>query len=167
MANRIRTGADLIPRSPNPLIPLFTIMTRIAYNRAVQLPYPIVCLLLGLVLGWAPYFLHGPIPDKLSSMIAPDPNQSMWIHVKGAVSVWGYYVARMSIGFFVGITVWPRQWYLRGPMCGFLLILPLGIMALGLPPCGPRCMSLNVSTGSLIGFTVAGLAYLITGKHRW
>lgn len=137
-----------------------------AYKQRVSLPYPLVCLLLGLVLAWLPWLLHGPIPEKLASMIAPDELHGVWVPVRGAVSVWGYYAARMLIGFFVGITSWPRAWYLRGPMCGFLLMLPLGVMALGLPPCGPPCMAYNLTTGSTVGLLVAGLAFLITGKHR-
>ena len=89
------------------------------------LPYPLVCTLLGVLLGWLPWFVHGPIPYKFNVL-----------YIRGAVAVWGFYSARMLIGFFVGITRWPTQWYLRGPLCGLLMMLPLGFISLAMPGCG-------------------------------
>ena len=60
-------------------------------------------------------FLHGPIPEKFNLF-----------YLRGAVAVWSWYTARLLIGFMVGITCWPRRWYLRGPLCGFLMMLPPG-----------------------------------------
>ena len=77
-----------------------------------------------------------------------------------------FYSARLLIGFFVGITTWPRPWYARGPLCGFLLMLPPGLIALASPGCGPRCMSLNELSAMLIGATVGGIARVITGKDH-
>jgi hypothetical protein len=87
--------------------------------------YSLVCGLIGLVLGWVPMLFHGPIPDKFNAL-----------YIKGAVAVWGYYFARCAIGFLVGITTWPEPWYMRGPLCGALMMLPLGITALATPGCG-------------------------------
>jgi len=99
-----------------------------AYNAPpVRLPYPLLCTLLGFILGWLPRLVHGPIPEKFDVL-----------YIKGAIAVWGFYAARLSIGFFVGNTLWPAQWYARGPLCGFLAMLPLGLIALATPGCGFR-----------------------------
>jgi len=89
------------------------------------MPYPLLCTLLGLVLGWLPFFLHGPIAYKFDIL-----------YIRGAIAVWGFYSARLLIGLLVGITSSPRPWYLRGPLCGFLMLLPVGIIALATPGCG-------------------------------
>jgi hypothetical protein len=81
--------------------------------------------LLGLALGWWPMYFHGPIAEKYNVL-----------YIRGATAVWAWYGARLSIGFLVGITVWPRPWWLRGPMCGLLLMLPLGIVSVATPGCG-------------------------------
>jgi hypothetical protein len=119
------------------------------------LSYPVVCALLGLVVGWAPVLVHGPIAARFDA-----------IYMRGAIAVWAFYSARLLIGFFVGITTWPRPWYARGPLCGFLLMLPPGLIALASPGCGPRCMSLNELSAMAIGATVGGLARVITGKDH-
>jgi hypothetical protein len=94
-------------------------------HRLARVPYPLVCALLGLVLGWLPYFLHGPIPWKFNVL-----------YIQGQIAVWAYYSARLLIGFVVGISVWPRPWYLRGPLCGFVTMLPVTFVALATPRCG-------------------------------
>lgn len=86
--------------------------------------YVLLCTLLGLALGWLPFLIHGPNPGKFNVL-----------YIQGAIAVWAFYGARMLIGFFVGITRWPRPWYIRGPMCGLLVMLPLGIIALATPGC--------------------------------
>lgn len=91
----------------------------------MRIPYPLLCSLAGLVLGWLPMLVHGPIPEKYDAL-----------YINGAVAVWGWYLARHSIGFLVGITTWPGHWYLRGPMCGLLMMLPLGFVSLATPLCG-------------------------------
>jgi hypothetical protein len=88
-------------------------------------PYAAVCAALGLVAGWIPVFLHGPIAEKFNVL-----------YIEGSVAVWGYYAARCSIGVWIGITVLPRPWYLRGPLCGLLALLPLTVVALAMPGCG-------------------------------
>ena len=88
-------------------------------------PYPLVSTALGLVLGWAPIALHGPIPEKFDVL-----------YIDGSIAVWAYYTARLSIGLWIGITSWPARWWLRGALCGFLAMLPLGWMALATPGCG-------------------------------
>lgn len=88
--------------------------------------YPRVCTLLGLVLGWAPVLFHGPIPEKFDLL-----------YIKGSIAVWAYYSARLLIGFVVGISVWPERWWLRGPLVGFLTMLPVTFVALATPGCGP------------------------------
>jgi hypothetical protein len=58
--------------------------------------------------------------------------------MRGSIAVWGWYSARLLIGLLVGISVWPRQWYARGPLCGLLMLFPLGLVALATPGCGFR-----------------------------
>jgi hypothetical protein len=89
------------------------------------MPYTLVCVLLGLALGWIPGFLHGPIPEKFNVL-----------YIEGAVAVWGWRVARLSIGLWVGVTAWPAPWWLRGPLVGWLVILPLTFVSLAMPGCG-------------------------------
>jgi hypothetical protein len=90
-------------------------------------PYVLVCTALGLVLGWLPYFLHGPIPHKFNVL-----------YIQGPVAVWGFYAARLLVGLLVGVSVWPRAWYVRGPLAGFLMLSPVGLVALATPGCGFR-----------------------------
>ena len=87
--------------------------------------YRLVCVLAGLVLAWVPRFFHGPIPYKFNIL-----------GIRGDVAVWGWYTARLLIGLLVGITSWPPRWYVRGPLCGFLALLPVGFVALATPGCG-------------------------------
>jgi hypothetical protein len=90
-----------------------------------RISYPLLCIALGLVLGWIPYLLHGPIPEKFNVL-----------YIRGAIAVWAYYSARMSIGLLVGFSHWPRAWYLRGPLCGFVALLPVSLVSLATPGCG-------------------------------
>ena len=92
-----------------------------------RLPYPLVCVLLGLVLAWGPRLVHGPIPYKFAIL-----------GIQGDTAVWAFYTARLLIGFLVGITAWPTRWYLRGPLCGLVAMLPVGLVALATPGCGRR-----------------------------
>lgn len=117
--------------------------------------YPLLCALLGLLLGWLPTLLHGPIAEKYNVL-----------YIRGDIAVWGWYSARLLIGVLVGITRWPRVWWLRGPLCGLLMLFPLSLVSLATPGCGPRCMLLNDATAIAIGTAVAGLAYAITGRHH-
>jgi hypothetical protein len=91
----------------------------------LSLPYFAVCGMLGAALGWAPMLLHGPIPEKFTIY-----------YLDGSSIVWAFYTARLSVGIWVGITTTPRRWYLRGPLCGFLALLPVTFVALGTPGCG-------------------------------
>jgi hypothetical protein len=125
------------------------------YNRAVRLPYALVCTLLGVVLGWLPMFVHGPIPEKYNVL-----------YIRGAVAVWGWYLARLLVGFLVGITTWPAPWWQRGPLCGLVLMLPLGFVSLATPGCGWSCMLINLGSATAIGLAVGGLARLVTGKDH-
>jgi hypothetical protein len=90
-----------------------------------DVPYTAVCVALGLVAGWIPVLLHGPIAEKFNVL-----------YIEGSVAVWGFYAARCSIGLWIGISVLPRRWYLRGPLCGFLALLPLTLVSLAMPGCG-------------------------------
>jgi hypothetical protein len=90
-----------------------------------RIPYPLLCAGLGLVLGWLPVLVHGPIPQKFNVL-----------YVNGSVAIWAFYSARLLVGFAVGVSVWPRRWYLRGPLCGFLTLLPVALIALATPRCG-------------------------------
>jgi len=117
--------------------------------------YRLVCTALGLALGWLPMLVHGPIPWKYDRL-----------GMRGAITVWGWYTARLLIGFMVGISTWPPRWYLRGPLCGLLMLFPLSIVSLSTPGCEGACMFWNDMTAVLIGTTVAGLAWLITGREH-
>ena len=117
--------------------------------------YAAVCTLVGLVLGQLPRLVHGPIPQKFDVL-----------YIKGAVAVWGWYVARSTIGFLVGITVWPERWWLRGPLCGAIMLVPLCFVSLATPGCGPPCASFNLSSAITIGIAVGGIAYLVTRRDH-
>ncbi len=90
-----------------------------------RLPYPLVCALLGGAVGWLPMFVHGPIAAKFNVL-----------YIRGSTAVWAFYTARLLIGVLVGITVWPRPWYVRGPLCGLLALFPLTLISLAMPGCG-------------------------------
>lgn len=119
------------------------------------LPYTLVCTLVGMALGWTPMFLHGPIPQKYDVL-----------YINGSIAVWAWYVARLLIGFMVGITAWPVRWWIRGPLCGFLMVFPLSLVSLATPGCGAPCMGWNLTSATSIGAIVAGVAFAITGKHH-
>lgn len=87
--------------------------------------YPLLCVLLGLILGWVPVFLHGPIPHKFNVL-----------YIDGPIAVWAFYTSRLLVGFWVGIGRWPEPWFLRGPLCGFLALLPVSLVSLATPGCG-------------------------------
>lgn len=126
-----------------------------AADSAQRLRYTLTCVGLGLVLGWMPMLVHGPVPEKWS------------VHgVNGALVVWAYYAARLSIGAWVGFSSTPASWYWRGPLCGALAMLPLGLVGLANPLCGAPCMLWNTVTGATVGFAVAGLAWSFTGRHH-
>lgn len=126
-----------------------------AARRPLRPSYLLVCTLLGAALGWLPILVHGPIPEKFDLL-----------YIRGAIAVWGFYLARCSIGFWIGATAWPERWWLRGPLVGFLVMLPLGIVLLATPGCQGRCTAWNLGTGTALGALVAGLAFLLTGRHR-
>lgn len=90
-------------------------------------PYPLVCAVLGVAFAWLPLLVHGPIPEKFDVLF-----------IRGAIAVWGFYAARLMIGALVGITCWPARWYLRGPLCGVVMMLPVGLIVLATPGCGFR-----------------------------
>ncbi len=121
----------------------------------MRLPYPLLCALLGFVLGWIPMVLHGPIPEKFDLY-----------YLRGEIAVWSWYAARLLVGVWVGITYWPARWYLRGALCGFLAMLPPGIMSLSVPTCGPVCMFWNETTAIALGVIIAGVAYWLTGREH-
>jgi hypothetical protein len=108
----------------------------------------------GAALGWIPWFLHGPIPEKFDLYF-----------LDGSVAVWAWYTARMLIGTWVGITTWPRRWWVRGPMCGLLGMLPVTIVSLAVPTCGAPCMGWNLTTGAVVGLLVATVAFVVTGRE--
>jgi hypothetical protein len=117
--------------------------------------YLLVCTVLGLLVGWIPMFLHGPIPEKYDRL-----------YITGALAVWGWYAARLSIGFWIGISHWPRPWWVRGPLVGALVLFPLTLVSLATPGCGAPCMFWNLVTATAIGVVVSGLAYRLTGRHH-
>jgi hypothetical protein len=121
----------------------------------VGLSYLSLCTLLGIALGALPRLVHGPIHEKFDVL-----------YIKGVVAVWAWYTARSTIGFLVGITCWPERWWLRGPLCGAIMIVPLCFVSLATPGCGPPCAAANFTSSVVVGTSVAGLAYLLTRKHH-
>lgn len=119
------------------------------------MPYALLCTLLGLALGWVPMIAHGPIPYKFDAY-----------GLRGTTAVWGWYTARLSVGFLVGVTTWPGTWWLRGALCGLVMLLPLGFISLANPMCGAPCMFWNEVTGAAIGVVVGGIAFAVTGRHH-
>lgn len=119
-----------------------------------RVPYVALCTAVGLLLGWIPMFVHGPIPEKYSVL-----------YIRGAIAVWGWYTARLLIGFMVGITSWPRPWYVRGPLIGFAMLFPLSLVSLATPGCQLPCMGANLSSATILGGLVAAIAFVMTGKH--
>ncbi len=120
-----------------------------------RVPYPLLCALIGLGLGWLPRLLHGPIPEKFNVL-----------YIQGAMAIWVFYLPRLSIGLLVGISAWPQRWWLRGPLLGLLAMSGPGMLALGMPRCGAGCMARNLASGALIGALVGGIAYAITRRHH-
>ena len=114
--------------------------------------YTVICVVAGLIFGWIPALLHGPIPYKFDIL-----------HIDGSIAVLGFYAARLLIGFMVGITWFPAKWYLRGPMCGFLTMFPLTMISLAMPGCRAVCMFWNLLTATAVGLAVAATARGITG----
>lgn len=90
-----------------------------------RIPYPLLCTILGFGLGWLPMLIHGPIPEKFNVL-----------YIQGAIAIWAFYAARLSIGLLVGVSVWPRQWWIRGPALGALSMLSPALLALATPRCG-------------------------------
>ena len=121
----------------------------------MPLPYAAVCSALGVAAGAVPAFLHGPIHQKFDVL-----------YINGAVAVWAWYVARSLIGFLVGITRWPTAWWLRGPLCGLVMIGPLCFVSLATPGCGPPCAAVNLTSAVTVGLVVAGVARLVTGRSH-
>lgn len=117
--------------------------------------YTLLCVALGLALGWVPLWLHGPVPEKFDVL-----------YIEGSIAIWGWYVARMAIGFWIGVATWPRLWWLRGPLLGALSLLPLTCVSLAMPRCGWPCMAVNLTSGAGIGAAVAGIAFALTGRHH-
>ena len=120
-----------------------------------RIAYPVLCTAIGLLVGWFPMFFHGPIREKFDVY-----------YLNGALAVWAWYLSRLAIGFFVGISVWPRAWYVRGPLVGALIMIPLGFVSLANPMCGPPCMFWNTFTGAVVGASVAGIAYALLKRHH-
>jgi len=117
--------------------------------------FRVIAAFTGFIAAWLPFFLHGPIPEKLDR-----------VRINGALAVWGWFVARMLIGVVVGTTTWPRIVWVRGALFGFLMMLPTGIISLATPGCGPECMAANLSTGALVGVLAGGAAWFLTGRHH-
>lgn len=121
----------------------------------MSLRYILLCTAIGLSLCWVPTLIHGPIREKWD-----------YYYLNGGWAIWNWYLARGMVGFFVGITLWPRRWWLRGPLVGLLLLMPPCMMSMSNPLCGPPCVMGNESTGMGLGLIVAGLAFLLTRRHH-
>lgn len=99
--------------------------SKIRNSPASSLPYPLVCFLLGALLGWLPLLVHGPIPEKFNVL-----------YIDGSIAIWAFYAPRLLIGVFVGVSVVPTTWWLRGPLVGAVAMLSPGLIALATPRCG-------------------------------
>ena len=117
--------------------------------------YIFLCTAIGLALSWVPAYIHGPIREKWD-----------YYYLNGGWAIWTWYLARAGVGFFVGITVWPTRWWVRGPLIGMLLLLPPCMMSLANPLCGVRCVAGNESTAAGLGLIVAGVAFALTGLQN-
>lgn len=117
--------------------------------------YIVLCALVGLALSWVPAYLHGPIREKWD-----------YYYLDGSWAVWTWYLARAAVGAFVGLTVWPARWWIRGPLIGALLLLPPCMMSMANPLCGAGCVASNESSGAGLGFIVAGIAFALTRRHH-
>jgi hypothetical protein len=117
--------------------------------------YVLLCTLVGAVIAWVPSYFHGPIPYKFNVF-----------GLQGSWAVWDWYLARMYIGFLVGISTWPERWWVRGPLIGFLMLLPPGCISMSNPICGPSCVFWNEVTATSLGIAVAGIAFAVTRKHH-
>ena len=76
----------------------------------MRLGYTAICTLFGLVLGWLPMLVHGPIPQKFDVLF-----------IRGSITVWGFYLARLLIGFMV----------LREPFT-WMKLFAVGLIATGI-----------------------------------
>jgi hypothetical protein len=94
--------------------------------RVPSFVYVLVCAVVGLAISWLPMLVHGPIAEKWS-----------YFYLDGRIMVWGWYLARAMIGLLVGLSALPEAWWYRGPLCGALAMLPLGLVSLGNIMCGP------------------------------
>ena len=45
-------------------------------------------------------------------------------------------VSLTTIGLLVGITRYPSAWFVRGPLCGLLMMAPVTVISLATPGCG-------------------------------
>jgi hypothetical protein len=72
----------------------------------------------------------------------------------------------MLVGFWVGVSTWPSQWWLRGPACGVVTMLPVVFVSLATPECGWPCFGINLTSAAGIGLAVAGIAFALTGRHH-
>jgi hypothetical protein len=114
-----------------------------------------MCTSVGLLAGWLPWLVHGPALEKFDL-----------VRLDGRFAVAAYFVARLSIGIWVGLTSWPERWWLRGALCGVLAMLPPACISLATPGCGPRCGLANVASAAAVGVLVAGVAMGLTGRER-
>ena len=117
--------------------------------------YRQVCFVVGILAGWLPWLLHGPALEKFEA-----------VRMNGRYAVTAYYVARCSIGVWVGLTSWPERWWLRGPLCGALAMLPPACVSLATPGCGLWCGLTNVVSAAAVGLLVGGLAWAWTGRSH-
>lgn len=120
-----------------------------------RIRYILVCTVAGLALAWVPMHLHGPIPEKFTLF-----------GLRGGIIVWAWYASRLLIGPLVGVTSWPSRWWLRGPLCGAILLLAPGFVSLATPGCGPPCWLVNQTSGIALGIAVAAIARVVTGQSN-
>jgi hypothetical protein len=45
-------------------------------------------------------------------------------------------------------------------------MLPLSIVSLATPGCGPPCMFWNLVTATVVGLAIAAIAYRVTGRDH-
>ena len=60
--------------------------------------YLLVCTGLGLLLGWLPILVHGPIPEKFDVL-----------YIDGSLAGWGGYIQRHAPGVWGGVATGPER----------------------------------------------------------
>lgn len=114
--------------------------------------YRVVCIATGALGASAAGWILGPRPELF---LAHD--------IAGEITVWAYHASRLAVGVWVAISVWPRPWLVRGPLCGALAMVPVAWISQALPERGLGLPLGDLAAGAVLGFAVAATARCVTG----